>query len=94
MTEEEIAALNHTRVMKKRKTQFDDYMNIIYKMLRNKLKPEVIVGYIVKIGCTGNIDSLKDYICVFAKNNFNRKFRMDWTYKLSYPNDVLVIISN
>ena len=93
-TEKEISAMDHITAYKKRKTIFDDYMNIIYKMLRDNVKPEVIFSYVIKTGYAGNLKSLQNYIEVVAENNFRRRFWINWPYKFSYPNDVSVIKRN
>ncbi|MHC1746815.1 MAG: ISL3 family transposase [Cellulosilyticaceae bacterium] len=91
MSEEEIDLLNHPKNYKKRKTIADDYFNIIYKMLDDKIDPAIILAYIVKLGYTGNVSTMEHYILLFAKNNFSRKFRMNWAYKSDYPKEITVI---
>jgi len=93
-TEKEIAALEHITVYKRRKTMLDDYMNIIYKMLRDKVRPEVIFSYVIKVGYNGNLKSLQNYIEALAQNNFRRKFWINWPYKFCYSNDISVIKRN
>ena len=91
MTEEDILLLEHPTNYKKRKTVMDDYLNIIYKMLADKIEPAVILAYVIRAGYDGNIRTLQNYIQVIAKNNFNRTFHMDWAYKTEYPEGIIVI---
>ena len=93
-TEKEISALDHITVHKKRKTMFDDYMNIIYKMLRDKVRPEVIFSYVIRAGYNGNLKSLQNYMEVVAENNFKRKFWINWPYNFCYSNEISVIKRN
>ena len=46
MTKEEINKLDEITFYKKRKTQLDDYDNIIYKMLRDNLEYKIIYSYV------------------------------------------------
>lgn len=94
MPKEEIDALNNRTVYKKRKTALDGYMNIIYKMLYDKIYPPIIISYVVKTGYAGNLNTLQTKIKRIAKNNFNLKLWGDWAYKLDYPNDVLIVKRN
>ena len=94
MTAEEIAELDNIPAYKKRKTVMDDYINIIYKMLRDKIKPEFIMSYVVKMGYSGSWATLENYIKLLAKNNFGRRFSRNWVYKYSYSDDYTVIKRN
>jgi transposase len=94
MTEKEITALNQPVKYKRGKTIFDDYRNIIYKMLRDNVSPEFIISYIIRVGYCGNLKSLYGYIVRIANHNFNRKFRMNWAYRFDYSTDVLTIKRN
>jgi hypothetical protein len=91
MTEEEITRLDAPTNYKKRTTVMDDYINIIYKMLYDRQKPEIIMSYVVKSGYTGNLETLVSYIDLFAKNNFNVRFRKYWQYDFLYPEDLIII---
>lgn len=94
MTKEEIDALNSPKCYKKRKTVADDYLNMIYKMLRDKIEPAAILSYTLKSGYTGNLNTMESYIKLFAKNNFNIKLCINWAYKSEYPKDITVIKRN
>jgi hypothetical protein len=91
MTEEEIARLNQPTNYKKRKTVVDGYINIIYKMLCDKVEPAAILAYTIRSGYVGSLKTMQNYIELFAKNNFNLKFSMNWAYKFEYPEDVIII---
>ncbi len=60
MTEEDILALDSPRNYKKRKTVMDDYLNIIYKMLRDKVEPAKIFSYVLRKGYSWNVNSKLD----------------------------------
>ena len=94
MAEEAITALNERTVYKKSKTVLDDYINIIYKMLRDKVYPPMIISYVVKFGFSGNINTLETQIRRIAKNNFNLRLSMNWAYKFAYPKDTLAVKRN
>lgn len=91
MTEEDIVALDSPRNYKKRKTVMDDYLNMIYKMLHDKVEPAKIFSYVLRKGYSGSLKTLENYIGLLAKNNFNRKLHIGWAYKTEYPEGVTVI---
>lgn len=94
MTEEEIASLNHPTSYKKRETVVDGYLNIIYKMLCDKVEPTVILSYTVRSGYGGSLNTMQKYIELLAKNNFKLKLPMNWAYKFQYPEGVFIIKRN
>ena len=94
MAEEAITAMNERTVYKKSKTVLDDYINMIYKMLRDKIYPPIIISYVVKSGFCGNINTLETQIKRIAKNNFNLRLGMNWAYKFAYAKDVLIFKRN
>lgn len=91
MTDEDIRLLDHPKNYKKRKTVADDYLNIIYKMLRDHIDPAIILAYVIRMGYDGNLNTMETYIRLFSKNNFNRIFHINWAYKTDYPKEVTVI---
>jgi len=91
MPKDKIDALNFPPNKKKRKTVMDNYLNIIYKMLRDKIKPEIILSYVIKKGYAGNLKTLENYIGLISKNNFNVWLHRDFGYDYSYSDDVTVI---
>ncbi|WP_174888017.1 thioredoxin-disulfide reductase [Cellulosilyticum ruminicola] len=91
MTEEDIRLLDSPKNYKKRKTVVDDYLNIIYKMLYDKIDPAVILSYVLRMGYDGNLKTLENYIAVLAKNNFNNSaLHINWAYKTEYPKEITV----
>lgn len=94
MKEDAIECLNQPTFYKKRKTVADDFLNIIYKMLLDKVEPAVIFAYIIKSGYKGNLNTMENYIELLAKNNFNLRFPMNWPYKFEYPKDIIAIKRN
>jgi hypothetical protein len=91
MTAEDIAELDKPTNYKKRKTVMDDYFNIIYKMLNDKVKPEIIISYVIKSRYSGKLTTLEDYIKVLTKNNFNKRLQRNWAFDYSFPYDITVI---
>ena len=91
MSEEEINALDYPNEYKKRTTMGDDYINIIYKMLRDGIIPEVILAYVLKLGYQGTIRAITLRIERMAKNNFGIELKKGWYSKYEYPSDITVI---
>lgn len=91
MTVQETAALNHIAVYKKRPTVFDEYINIIYKMLRDNINPPIIFSYIIRAGYDGSMKTLQNKIERVAQNNFNFKLYINWPYQYAHPKDVLIV---
>ena len=77
---------------KKRKTIVDDYLNIIYKMLKDGLSHNEIFAYIISKGYDNDYKGLSNYIYFIAKNNFpNLKIKRTILYNKAYPKDVTII---
>ena len=91
MNEENIKLLDKPVNYKKRKTVADDYLNILYKMLRDKINPAIILAYTIKRGYKGNIQTMQTYIQLLAKNNFNYKLHINWAYKKEFPKEITLI---
>lgn len=70
MSPTQIDDLDHPIHYKKRKTVMDDYINIIYKMLRDGFSNLEIQTYVLSNGYKGNKNSLNNYIYDIKKNNF------------------------
>ena len=94
MSEEEIKALDHPKEYKKRRTTGDDYINVIYKMLRDGIIPEVILAYVLRLGYQGTLAAISSRIERMAKNNFGIKLRQNWHLKYEYSTDITVIKRN
>jgi len=91
MTADEVAKLEDIRPCSKRRTVMDDYLNIIFKMLRDRTRPEIIMSYVIRKGYGGSWATLENYIKVLAKNNFGDGLSRNWAYVCSYPDDCTAI---
>lgn len=95
MSKEEIEDMVHLNSYKKRKTIVDDYINIIYKMLRDDYDHNTIFSYIIYKGYQDDYKALSDYICMIAKNNFPMiTIKRKLHYQYRYPNNITVIKKN
>lgn len=75
----------------KNKTNFDEYINIIYKMLKDNIPDEYIMAYILKCGYKGTLIQLKGVIYRVAKNNNIKDTKINIYSKYEYPKDETVI---
>lgn len=91
MTDEEVGQVLEITAYKKRHTDMDDYLNIVYKMLRDHFDPAFIYSYILHIGYSGSRRSLESHIKALAMNNFGIRLGRDYHQKEQYPEDVTVI---
>lgn len=91
MTENDIQKLDKPNNYKKRKTIMDDYLNIIYKMLKDNIDVEIIYAYICSKGYCNNLRSLRKYIYLIQKNNFPNQKPINplCSMKRRYPEDVI-----
>lgn len=71
LTPEEVEKIKIRNDYKERKNKFDDYKNIIYKMLNDKHNLYEIVNYVLFIGYDDNLHQLRDYIHIMTVNNFS-----------------------
>lgn len=96
MSLNDIQNLDNPRDYKKRKTIMDDYINIIYKMLKDGINDSVIYSYIKLKGYNGSSNSLLNYIKCIGQNNFRNKglFNNLYIKKLVYPENIIVIKRN
>ena len=94
MTDDDIAKLDRPTEYNKRKTVMDDYVNIIYKMLRDGIKPAAIMSYVIRAGYAGKQSTLEAYIKSLARNNFNIRLGINWPYVIEYPDGVTAIKRN
>lgn len=94
MSEAEIQAMDNPTVYKTRDKLMNDYVNIIYKMYINDIKPEMIFSYILKIGFKGTYMMLDSQVKRIIKNNFGVKLPMNWYLDYDYPVDVTLIKRN
>lgn len=94
MTDEEVLQMGEIRKHKKRATQVDGYINMIYKMLRDGIHDDIIYFYVMAKGYTGKPHALKDYIYLISKNNFPARTPMNISTHINtwcYPDDMTVI---
>lgn len=92
MTDEEVEQLSERTEYKKRKTVMDNYINIIYKMIVDKIPPEYIIAYVVQKGYSGKISNIKDYIVNIVNNNNLSYDYSNLIYsKMVYPSYIKVI---
>ncbi len=95
MKEEDINKLDNPREYKKRKTKIDNYVNIIYKMLKDDCDYKTIYSYVMYKGYAGTSKCLDMYIYLINKNNFPKnKSKTIYHGKLVYPKDITVIKRN
>ena len=91
MSDEEVENILKIKEYKKRKTDMDNYMNIIFKMLSDGHNPALIYSYILHRGYNGSLNSLTDHIRAIALNNFNIRLGRNFQSKEIYPEDVTII---
>ena len=91
MTDEEVERVLEITVYKKRHTDMDDYLNIVYKMLRDHYDPAFIYSYILHLGYSGSRKSLCSHIQAIALNNFGIILGRNYHVKEQFPEDVTVI---
>ena len=70
MSEDDIQMMDNPKKYKKRKTVTDDYINMIYKMTLDGIRPEVIFSYVIKKGYLESWKALDNRIVYLLKNNF------------------------
>ena len=88
MTEKDIEAMSRPINYKKRTTLMDDYLNIIYKMLRDNISAPLIFSYILTLGYDKSYNTLSNYICLIAKNNFNKQIHQSFAFKWVDPPNI------
>ena len=94
MSEEDIQLLDSPKKYKQRKTATDDYINMIYKMILDEIKPEIIFSYVIMKGYKGTWKSLDNRIVYLLKNNFSISLSMGWYIKYKYPDNIIIIKRN
>lgn len=91
MTDAEVENIANRKNYKKRKSIVDDYINMIFKMLKDGVAQEYIMAYVIKKGYQGSHRHLRDFINLIAKNN-GMEFKETKCYiKMEYTNDVIII---
>ncbi len=69
MPDDEVEKVKEKKNYKRKETEFSNYKNIVFKMLRDNQPYEYIIAYILKLGYKGTIIALKGDIYKLAKNN-------------------------
>ena len=92
MTDDEIEKIKDKKnYNRNKKTNFNKYTNIIYKMLKDKQPIEYIMAYILKQGYNGSLISLRGIICIIAKNNNIPEVHFRIYNEYEYPKDETII---
>ena len=91
MTQDEVEKIKDLKERGKRKTDMDEYMNIVYKMLRDGFAPAFIYSYILHLGYSGSLNSLINHIKTIALNNFDRRLKIGFQYGYYYPEGTIII---
>lgn len=94
MSKEDIQMLDSPKKYKHRRTATDDYINMIYKMILDGIKPEIIFSYVVMKGYKGTWKALNNRIVCLLKNNFSISLPMKWYIEYRYPDNVTIIKRN
>lgn len=91
MTDEEVETSDKlNKKVRKKKSQAYEYVNMIYKMLKDNINPLLIFFYVLSKGYTGTYRALEETIRAISKNNFNKTFMIKYN-KLQYINGSIVI---
>ena len=94
MTDEDLQALDRPRCNNRNTGRvMDDYVNIIYKMLRDGIDVGTIFHYVRRKGFSGDSGTIWQYIQSIALWNFPERGKLIPTVllKWKYPDDVTVI---
>lgn len=91
MSDEQVDKILEITEYKKRQTDMDHYMNIVFKMLLDGHRPDFIYSYIIHNGYEGSQGSLTDNIKSIALNNFGIRLGRNFHLKAKYPDDVVIV---
>ena len=91
MTDQEVENILEITKYKKRHTDMDEYLNIVYKMLRAGYEPAYIYSFVLHSGYQGSRSSLSSHIRALAQNNFGIILGHSFHLKEQYPEEVTVI---
>lgn len=91
MPQSEVEKIKDFKERGKRKTDMDDYLNIVYKMLDDGHSPAFIYSYILHCGYNGSINSLHNFIKSLALNNFNMQVKKNFQHEGQYPEGTIII---
>lgn len=95
---EEVEKIKKRNNYTERKNKFDEYKNIIYKMLRDNKTLYEILNYLLYIGYDDDVHQLRDYIKIMITNNFANLNPEDYSRltlfkEETYPKDEVVTIT-
>jgi len=76
---------------RKKETKYSNYVNIIYKMLKDDIPYKYIIAYILKCGFKGQLINLKGKIWIIAKNNNFKVNNLNIYTQYEYPKDEIII---
>lgn len=93
MSKSEIKELDNITVYKKREISTSAYFNMIYKMIHDGHKREIIYWYVISKGYSGTINQLDKAIKNIAINNFGIKYGI-LRLSLNYEKGSIVINRN
>lgn len=94
MTKDETEEILQIKEYKKRQTPVNNYLNMIFKMLRDGIKPVVIYQYVLSKGYKGSSSSLKRHIDAIGDNNNLVKSRKSAWFTMDYPAGIIQIKRN
>ena len=91
MSNEEIELLNNVQTKIRRKKSIGyEFSNMIYKMIKDDIRPELIFFYVLNKGYPNNYENLNTLIRSIAINNFNRKFRIHYLEESYEPGSIVI----
>ncbi len=93
MSKSEIKELDNITVYKKREKNISAYFNMIYKMIHDGYKREIIYWYVISKGYSGTTNQLDKAIKSIAINNFGIKYGI-LHLSLNYEKGSIVIDRN
>lgn len=92
MTNDEVEKIKLKRNNKRNKiTEFSKFKNIVYKMLKDKQPYEYIIAYVLKLGYSGPLTTLKGDIYKIANNNGFMDIMFNKFNKYEYSKDETII---
>ena len=92
MTDEEVEKIKLKKTYKKKnKTEFYNFKNIVYKMLKDNQPYEYIIAYCLKQGYKGKLTTLKGDIHKIAVNNGFKGITFNRYSKYEYNHDETII---
>lgn len=95
---EEVEKIKQRNDYTERKNKFDEYKNIIYKMLKDNRTLYEILNYLLYIGYDDDVHQLRDYIKILITNNFANLNPEDYSRltlfkEEAYPKEEVVTIT-